>query len=92
MVAPFACVSRRGVCLAWVTGLWILPIVLSLFNFIGNWLGYFLGLPQHCGLRENVPDLSKNSALHAAASDFGISVLAYELAYRASYVCWRALL
>ena len=45
--------------LAWVTGLWILPIVLSLFNFIGNWLGYFLGLPQHCGLRENVPYFRK---------------------------------
>ncbi len=45
--------------LAWATGLWILPIVLSLFNFIGNWLGYFLGLPQHCGLRENVPDFRK---------------------------------
>ena len=59
MVTPFALVSRRGVCSGMVTGLWILPIVLSLFNFIGNWLGYFLGLPQHCGLRENVPDFRK---------------------------------
>ena len=45
--------------LAWMTGLWILLVVLSLFNFIGNWLGYFLGLPQHCGLRENVPNFRK---------------------------------
>ena len=58
----FLLVSHGGVfVLAWVTGLWILPIVLSLFSFIGNWLGHFLGLPQHCGLRENVLDFRKTA-------------------------------
>jgi fatty acid desaturase len=36
--------------------LWLLPILLSLAIFIANWLKYFVGLPMHCGLRDNVPD------------------------------------
>lgn len=45
--------------IAIVTGLWVLPLLLSVFPFIGNWLAYFVGLPQHCGLRDNVPDFRK---------------------------------
>ena len=35
---------------------WWLAIVISGFNFIGNWLGYFVGVTQHEGLKNNVPD------------------------------------
>lgn len=48
------------VVLSMVTGLWVLPLILTFFPFIGNWLAYFVGLPQHCGLRENVPDFRKS--------------------------------
>ena len=37
-------------------GLWILPLLVSVAPFIGNWLGYFIGVPMHCGLRDDVPD------------------------------------
>ena len=37
-------------------GLWILPILVSVAPFVGNWLGYFIGVPMHCGLRDDVPD------------------------------------
>ncbi|MBZ0302104.1 MAG: fatty acid desaturase [Anaerolineae bacterium] len=43
-----------------VTGLWVIPLIVSFFAFIGNWGVYFVGLPQHCGLRENVPDFRKS--------------------------------
>ncbi len=44
------------------TGQWALPLILTFFPFVGNWGVYFVGgLPQHCGLRENVPDFRKNS-------------------------------
>jgi fatty acid desaturase len=43
-----------------ITGLWVLPLIFTFFPFIGNWLSYFVGLPQHCGLRENVPDFRKS--------------------------------
>jgi fatty acid desaturase len=35
---------------------WWLAIVISGFAFIGNWLGYFVNVAQHGGLRDNVPD------------------------------------
>ena len=35
---------------------WRLAIVISGFNFIGNWLGYFVNVAQHGGLKDNVPD------------------------------------
>ncbi len=47
--------------IAIITGLWVLPLILSVFPFIANWLGYFVGLTQHCGLRENVPDFRKST-------------------------------
>ena len=43
-----------------VSGLWVLPLIFSFFSFIANWLSYFVGLPQHCGLRENVTDFRKS--------------------------------
>ena len=44
-----------------VSGLWVLPIIFSISVFIGNWLSYFVGLTQHCGLREDIPDFRKNT-------------------------------
>jgi fatty acid desaturase len=44
-----------------VTGLWVLPLILSVSVFIGNWGGYFLGMTQNCGLRTNVPDFRKST-------------------------------
>lgn len=43
------------------TGLWVLPLIISLSGFIANWLSYFVGLTQHCGLRDNIPDFRKNT-------------------------------
>lgn len=43
------------------TGLWVLVLIFSLFRFIGNWLSYFVALPQHCGLRENTSDFRKST-------------------------------
>jgi len=34
----------------------ILAVLVSGHIFIGNWLKYFVGLPMHCGLRDNVSD------------------------------------
>jgi fatty acid desaturase len=44
-----------------VTGLWILPVILTFFPFIANWGSYFVGVTQHCGLQENVPDFRKST-------------------------------
>ena len=44
-----------------ITGLWVLPLIFSVSAFIGNWLGYFVGLPQHCGLRDHTSDFRKNT-------------------------------
>ena len=46
--------------IAITSGLWILPLILTFFPFIANWLAYFVGLTQHCGLRENTPDFRKS--------------------------------
>ena len=48
--------------IAIITGLWVLPLIFSVSVFIGNWLSYFVGLTQHCGLREDIPDFRKNTA------------------------------
>ncbi len=37
-------------------GLPILAVIISGHVCIGNWLKYFVGLPMHCGLRDNVAD------------------------------------
>ena len=43
------------------SGLWVLPLIFSTSAFTGNWLGYFVGLPQHCGLRDHTSDFRKNT-------------------------------
>ena len=43
------------------TGQWVLPFILTLPPFIATWGRYFVGLPQHCGLQDNVPDFRKNT-------------------------------
>lgn len=47
--------------IALVTGLWVLPLIFTVPSFIANWLSYFVGLTQHCGLRDNSPDFRKNT-------------------------------
>ena len=44
-----------------LSGYWVLPLILTLAVFIGNWLSYFVGLTQHCGLREHSLDFRKNT-------------------------------
>jgi fatty acid desaturase len=36
--------------------LWPLPLIVTFASFIGNWLRYFVGVPMHTGLKDNVPD------------------------------------
>ena len=36
--------------------LWMLPVLLTFGSFIANYGRYFVGLPMHCGLRDNVAD------------------------------------
>lgn len=36
--------------------LWVLPLLVTLPVFTANALRYFVGLPMHCGLRDDVPD------------------------------------
>lgn len=43
------------------SGLWVLPLLITFPSFIANWLRYFVGITQHCGLRESVPDFRKNT-------------------------------
>ena len=47
--------------LAVSTGLWVLPFIITTPSYTGNWLSYFLGLTQHCGLRQNTTDFRKNT-------------------------------
>ena len=44
-----------------VSGLWVLPLIFTFCSFIANWLSYFVALPQHCGLQENVSDFRKST-------------------------------
>lgn len=41
------------------TGLWVLPLIFTVAPFIANWAAYFVGMTQHCGLREDTPDFRK---------------------------------
>ena len=47
--------------LAILSGLWVLPFIISIPSYTSNWLSYFLGLTQHCGLRQNTIDFRKNT-------------------------------
>ncbi len=42
-----------------LSGLWVLPLILTIPSYIANWLSYFVALPQHCGLRDEVTDFRK---------------------------------
>jgi len=46
--------------IAIATGLWVLPLIFSTAVFTANALRYFIALPQHCGLRDNVNDFRKS--------------------------------
>ncbi len=43
-----------------LTGYWVMILIIPVAPFIANWLAYLVGLPQHCGLMENVPDFRKS--------------------------------
>jgi fatty acid desaturase len=36
--------------------LWMLPVLVTFGMYFANWWSYFVGLPMHAGLRDNVPD------------------------------------
>ncbi len=36
--------------------LWMLPVLITFAPFIANWLRYFVGVPMHTGLKDNVSD------------------------------------
>lgn len=44
-----------------LTGLWVLPLIITIPSYVGNWLSYFVALPQHCGLMENTSDFRKST-------------------------------
>lgn len=44
-----------------VSGLWVLPLIVTIPSYIGNWLSYFVALPQHCGLMEHTTDFRKST-------------------------------
>lgn len=43
------------------TGQWVWLLILTAPSFIANWLSYFLGLTQHCGLKEGTTDFRKST-------------------------------
>lgn len=47
--------------LSLATGLWVLPLIITLPSYIANWLSYFVGLTQHCGLMEGTNDFRKST-------------------------------
>jgi len=44
-----------------VSGLWLLPLFVSLTTFVANWWRYIINMPQHCGMRQNTADFRKNA-------------------------------
>jgi fatty acid desaturase len=46
---------------ATLTGLWVLPLIVTIPSYVGNWLSYFVALPQHCGLMEHTNDFRKST-------------------------------
>lgn len=44
-----------------LSGLWVLPLIVSCYAFTAGWLRYFTIMCQHCGLRDNVPDFRKST-------------------------------
>ena len=69
------------------TGLWLLPLLVSFPLLFGNVWRYFVGVPMHCGLRDNVPDFRK--CVRSVRLD---PLSTYELAPGAPHVRRRAVL
>ena len=42
-------------------GQWVLSLIVSVAPFTANWASYFVGLTQHCGLKDTDPDFRKNT-------------------------------
>ncbi len=66
--------------------IWPLAVLVSFGMFFANWWMYFVGLPMHNGLRDNVPDFPAVLPLDHAGSVLGVHLLAHELAHRAPHV------
>ena len=62
------------VCFAF--GLWIIPVLLSLAPYLANWHAYFVAVPMHAGLRDDVPD-------------FRLSVRTITLPPLSEFLYWR---
>jgi fatty acid desaturase len=45
---------------ALLSGYWVFILIIPVAPFIANLFAYLVGLPQHCGLIENVPDFRKS--------------------------------
>ena len=41
------------------TGYWLIGVLVSCSFCVANWLRYLVGVPMHCGLRDNVADFRK---------------------------------
>ena len=49
------CVVGAAIVFQW----WLLPVLVTLTGFYGKGWSLVVGLPMHCGLRDNVPDFRK---------------------------------
>ena len=49
------CVIAVAIAMQW----WLLPVLVTLAGFLGKGWSLIVGLPMHCGLRDNVPDFRK---------------------------------
>ena len=49
------CVIAVAIAMQW----WLLPVLVTLSGFLGKGWSLIVGLPMHCGLRDNVPDFRK---------------------------------
>ena len=56
--------------------LWMLPVLVTFAPFVANWLRYFIGVPMHTGLRDNV-------------SDFRLCVRTITLDPLSQFIYWR---
>ncbi len=56
--------------------LWMLPVLVTFASFIANWLRYFVGVPMHTGLKDNV-------------ADFRLCVRTIKLDPFSSFIYWR---
>ena len=43
------------------SGQWVLSLIVSIAPYTANWASYFVGLTQHCGLKNHDPDFRKNT-------------------------------